>query len=84
MEPIEYKRYLDFYVEREKQKVKEIDALNFMLGKYIAIGVNDPKKYPRKPFLEKEEVKVENRVMTGSEMERIIKRNNLILGGKTK
>lgn len=25
--------------------------MNLLLGNYIAIGVNNPKKYPKKPFL---------------------------------
>ncbi len=56
-----------------------MDISNFNLGKYIAVAVNDPKKYPRKPFLEED--RAEEKVMTGEEMERIMQRNNIILGG---
>lgn len=28
------------------------DRLNHILGNYIAIGVNDPQKYPEKPILD--------------------------------
>jgi len=29
------------------------DQLNYYLGQYISVGVNNPKKYPKVPFLEK-------------------------------
>jgi hypothetical protein len=38
--------------------MKQQDQLNHILGNYIAIGINDPKKYPRKPVTA-EEKKIE-------------------------
>lgn len=53
---------------------KELDYLNFLLGKYIAFAVNDPKKYPKTPFLENfgEERKIQ--AMSPEQMEEIAKR----------
>lgn len=30
-----------------------IDALNYLLGQYIGLGIKAPKKYPNRPFLSK-------------------------------
>lgn len=63
----------------------EIDVQNHTLGAYIRIAFNDPKKYPKQPFLYKTDETVErneNKVMTSSEMEQIIRINNKLLGGK--
>ena len=30
------------------------DGLNYMLGQYIMTGAHNPKKYPKKPYLQKE------------------------------
>ena len=45
---------LDGYQERLNQEVQTRDRLNHMLGNYIGIAVNDPKHYPKKPFLTKD------------------------------
>lgn len=41
---------IDGYVERLEDYAKSEDALNHALGKYIGFAMNDPKKYPEKPF----------------------------------
>lgn len=41
---------IDGYVERLEDYAKSEDALNHALGKYISFAMNDPKKYPEKPF----------------------------------
>jgi len=80
--PKDFLRYSEIYSEIEKGRAREMDYNNFNLGKYIAYAVNDPKKYPKKPFLyEEEEIK---EGMTGDEMEGIMKRNTIILGGTLK
>lgn len=66
--------------QKQKEEVKIKDWLNFLLGQYIAFAINDPKKYPKKPFLAKEEK--QKGVMTPEEMEKIAMRNTIILGGK--
>lgn len=58
-----------------------MDLNNFNLGKYIAYAVNEPKKYPKKPFLYEEETKKRDEPMTVEEMERVMKMNTLRLGG---
>jgi hypothetical protein len=32
------------------RRIKQHDQLNHILGNYIAVGVNAPKKYPKKPL----------------------------------
>lgn len=73
------------FQEREKERIQEIDYMNYLLGKYIGYAVNDPKKYPRKPFLDKIELEQKKpRVMSSSDMERIARANTLKLGGELK
>jgi len=45
---------------------------NYNLGKYIAYAVNDPKKYPKKPFLS-ELNSLGKKEMTDKEMEDMVK-----------
>jgi hypothetical protein len=78
MQPIKFEKYIEAYIERKEREAQEIDVANYNLGKYIAYAVNDPKKYPKKPFLYKEEVKGQ---MTPEEMEKMAKENTAKLGG---
>lgn len=66
LNPKQFKKYLDAYQENKKESAKEIDAQNYNLGKYIAIAVNEPKKYPEKPLL------WEEKEMTEREMEKVL------------
>lgn len=43
------------FAEREKREIEKADYLNFLLGQYVAVAFNQPKKYPREPFLKKAE-----------------------------
>ena len=77
--PREYFQYLEVYKNIEENRAKEMDYNNFNLGKYIAYAVNDPKKYPKKPFLWEGEEKKKD--MTGEQMDKRMRRNTIILGG---
>ena len=46
----------EFYynVDAHNEKLIIQDSLNHMLGRYIGYAVNDPKKYPKEPFLEED------------------------------
>jgi hypothetical protein len=70
------------YKKKEEARVREADMNNYNLGKYIAYAVNDPKKYPKKPFLERKSET--GRKMSAEEMEEVMKRNTIILGGNIK
>lgn len=65
--------------KKEKQRLKEIDNLNYLLGKYIGYAVNDPKHYPDKPFTE--QTPIDMKPMTDEEMERQARRNTIKMGG---
>jgi len=69
------------YKQKEELRIKEIDAHNFNLGKYIAIAFNSPDKYPKEPFLTKKE---ESRPMSAIELDQMMQRNTIILGGEMK
>ena len=77
LNPKQWEKHIKVFNEKEKQRIKEIDTLNYLLGKYMAYGVNDPKHYPKKPFTEKENV-----TLSGiTDMEKIAKINTIKMGG---
>lgn len=78
LNPKQWEKYVKVFNEKEKQRLKEIDILNYALGKYISIGVNDPRHYPTKPFSEKD---TDLKPMTDEEMERQARRNTIKMGG---
>lgn len=79
--PKQWEKYVKVFNEKEKQRLKEVDTLNYLLGKYVAYGVNNPKHYPSKPFTEKD---TDLKPMTDEEMERQARRNTIKMGGVIK
>lgn len=76
--PKQWLKYVEVFNEKEKQRLKEKDTFNYILGKYVAYAVNDPKHYPRKPFTEKT---AQLEPMTDEEMEKQARRNTIKMGG---
>lgn len=58
--------------------VQLTDSLNHTLGWYIGYSVNNPKKYPRKPLLQK---KKEKKWLSDDEIEARAKAMTISLGG---
>lgn len=81
LNPKQWAKYVKVFNEMEKQRLREIDTLNYVLGKYIAYAVNDPKHYPNKPFSEKD---TELKPMADEEMEKQARRNTIKMGGVIK
>lgn len=77
----QWAKYVKVFNEKETQRLKEIDTFNYILGKYIAFAVNDPKHYPNKPFTDNN-TKLEP--MTDEEMEKQARRNTIKMGGVIK
>jgi hypothetical protein len=78
LNPKQWAKHIKVFNQKEQQRLKEADALNYMLGKYIAFAFNDPKRYPSKPFLEEN---TDLKPMTDEEMERQARRNTIKMGG---
>lgn len=76
--PKEYAKHVKVYAEKEEKRFKEVDLFNYILGKYVAYAVNDPKRYPSKPFTEKT---TQLEPMTDEEMEKQARRNTIKMGG---
>lgn len=74
----QYAKHVRVYNQKQKERYREVDHMNFLLGKYISFAVNEPSKYPEKPFLAEEEKHTD---MTESEMERQAKINTVLMGG---
>lgn len=76
--PKQWIKYVRVYNEKQKNEVRLKDQLNFMLGQYIGYAVNDPKHYPKKPFMETD---TDLKPMTDEEMELQARRNTIKMGG---
>lgn len=76
--PKQWVKYVKVFNEKENMRLKEIDTLNYILGKYVAYAVNDPKHYPKEPFTQKD---TKLKPMTDEEMERQARRNTIKMGG---
>jgi hypothetical protein len=71
MSPRQIRACSDGYSERQKRQVELADVLNHVLGKYISVAFNNPKKYPKEPILAKENAQPE--FLTGKRREIAIK-----------
>lgn len=78
--PKEFLKYLEVYKNMEENRAREMDYNNFNLGKYVNLAINNPKNYPKKPFLWEEEEK--SKEMTEEEMDWMMRKNTIKLGGK--
>lgn len=76
----QYAKHVRIFNEKEKNRVEEKDKLNHILAVYISYAVNDPKHFPKEPFLsEKKPKKVV--YMNGDEMEKMARLNTIRQGG---
>ena len=78
LNPKQWAKHLKVFGEKEEKRLKEMDTLNFILGKYIAFAVNDPRKYPKQPFTDKTSPL---EPMSDEEMEKQARRNTIKMGG---
>ncbi|MBQ2870313.1 hypothetical protein IJE86_01285 [bacterium] len=78
LNPKQWAKHIKVFNEKEQLRLKEVDTLNWILGKYIGYAVNDPKKYPKSPFTEKT---TQLEPMTDEEMEKQARRNTIKMGG---
>lgn len=76
--PNRYKALLEAYIQKEKNRAKEIDLFNYYLGRYVMHAFHDPKKYPKKPFLQESELSKE---MSSSDMAARARMITRALGG---
>lgn len=76
--PKQYAKHVKVFADKEQSRYKEVDMFNYILGKYVAYAVNDPKHYPSKPFTEKT---TQLEPMTDDEMEKQARRNTIKMGG---
>ncbi len=76
--PKQYAKHVKVFTDKEQSRYKEVDMFNYILGKYVAYAVNDPKHYPNKPFTEKT---AQLEPMTDDEMEKQARRNTIKMGG---
>lgn len=78
--PVDFEKYLKVYGKKKEDEVKQMDYNMWILGKYLAFSFHEPKKYPKKPYLMEEQKGVE--VQSDEEMERMARKNTIILGGQ--
>lgn len=78
LNPKQWVKHIKVFNEKEKQRIEETDMFNYILGKYVAYAVNDPKHYPNKPFTQKD---TDLKPMSDEEMEKQARRNTIKMGG---
>lgn len=78
LNPKQWAKHIKVFNDKEQQRLKEKDWFNYLLGKYVAYAFNDPKRYPSKPFLERDS---QLEQMTDEEMEKQARRNTIKMGG---
>ena len=76
--PKQFEKHVKVFNQKEQLRFKEIDILNYILGKYVAFAVNDPKHYPKEPYTQKT---TQLEPMTDEEMEKQARRNTIKMGG---
>lgn len=47
--PLEVEWELTAFAARRRSEMERLDDLAWLAGRYVSIGVNAPKKYPRRP-----------------------------------
>ena len=77
--PKQFEKHLKIYQENEKKRITEVDMLNHLLGRYVAIAFNDPKNYPERSFLDN--IDRETNIMSDYDMEMQARRNTIKMGG---
>ena len=82
LNPKQFNKYVKVYSQKTKEQAQQTDRFNYMLGQYIAFAFNDPKKYPKKPFLEEVQQEQKDDEMSADEMEKMAKFNTVKKGGK--
>lgn len=70
MTPAEIEWELTAFAARRRLEMERLDDLAWLAGRYVAIGVNAPKKYPRRP----DGVKRAARDMEAEDMKNVFRR----------
>lgn len=73
----QFQKHIRIFNEKEKERIEEKDRLNHILANYIGFAVNDPKHFPKEPYLGKKKTVL----MDDNEMERMARINTLKQGG---
>lgn len=68
MTPVEIGWALEAFAARERRAMERADALAWLVGRYVAVGLNAPRRYPRKP----DGVKQKVREMSPEEMKKVL------------
>lgn len=78
LNPKQWAKHIKVFNIKEQNRLKELDMMNYLLGKYVAFAFNDPKHYPSRPFTERN---TDLQPMSDEEMERQARRNTIKMGG---
>ncbi|QIK57766.1 hypothetical protein G7059_07900 [Erysipelothrix sp. HDW6A] len=76
--PNQFIKHLDVFKEKEINKAKFADEIAHLMGLYVLQAFNDPKKYPKEPY----HSQTKHTTMSDDDMERIARRNTIMLGGE--
>lgn len=65
--PVEIEWKLAAFAACEQRRLERMDEAAWLVGRYVAIGLNAPRRYPRRP----DAVKRRPRTMSDDEMKRV-------------
>lgn len=83
LNPHQFNKHIKVFNRKEENRIKEIDRMNHELGQYIYFAFNDPKNYPKQPFMSASEPSGPT-VMSDDEMEQAAIRIAKKMGGEIK
>ncbi len=70
MTPNEIRAEFDAIESARARRLEEMDLLAWLIGRYVSIGVNAPKRYPRRPNA----IRTSRAPMSDAEMRRAFER----------
>ncbi|MDE8241936.1 hypothetical protein PT250_02660 [Erysipelothrix rhusiopathiae] len=79
MNPKQFQKHVDIFNKKESERMMYDDKLNHLLGQYIVLAIHDPGSYPKDSFLSQANTSSDR--MSDYEMEKMARRNTIMLGG---
>lgn len=68
----QFNRCFNGWKDVQEEQTKRQDALNHLLGQYILIAFNNPKKYPKEPLMAKSKQAKQSGFANDADIDRFI------------
>lgn len=82
LNPNQFNKHLIHFNKKTEIELRTMDEFAHLMGMYVMYAFNDPERYPVHPLYSgKNEVE---EIMSDEDMEKVARRNTLIMGGEIK